>query len=67
MRHTFFSLVGITQLLEATANLLWRSMFTGLFENIFRNETVPVRESTKGFRGSGIGGLITRETLRWEV
>ena len=66
MRHTLFALVRITQLLEAAANLLWRSMFTGLFEYIFGYEAVPVRESTEGFGGPGIGGLIAGETLRRE-
>jgi len=61
MGHTLFPLVGVAQLLEATANLLWGSMFTGLFEDIFGNEAVSVGESTKGLGGPGIGGLIAGE------
>jgi len=64
MLHTLFALVGIPQLLEPAANLLWRSMFARLLEYIFGYEAVPVRESTKGFGGPGIGGLVARETLR---
>jgi len=63
-RHTLFPLVGVAKLLEATANLLWGSMFTGLFEYIFGNEAVPVRESSKGLGGPGIGGLIAGKTFK---
>ena len=58
MRLTLLSLVGVAQLLESTADLLGSPMFAGLFEDVFRDEAVPVRESTEGLGGSGIGGLI---------
>ena len=66
MRHTLFTLMGIAQLLESTANLLWRSMFTRLLEDIFGDEAVPVGEPTEGFGGPGVGGLIAGKTLRRE-
>lgn len=63
MRHTLLSLVGISQLLEPTANLLGSPMFAGLFEDIFRYEAVPVGKSTEGFGGSRVGGLIAGEAF----
>ena len=63
MRHTLLALVGIAQLLEATADLLRCPMFSGLFEDVFGYEAVPVRESAERFGGSGVGGLIAGETF----
>ena len=47
MGHTLLALVGIAQLLESTADLLWGPMFAGFFEDVFRDEAIPVRESTE--------------------
>ena len=63
MQHTLLSLVGVAQLLESTADLLGGPMFAGLFEDVFRDEAVPVRESTEGFGGPGVGWLIAGETF----
>ena len=63
MRHTLLALVGVAQLLESAADLLGGPMFSSLFEDVFRDEAVPVRESTEGFGCSGVGGLIAGETL----
>lgn len=38
-------------------------MFAGLFEDVFRDETISVWESTEGFGSPWVGGLITGETL----
>jgi hypothetical protein len=65
-RHTLLALVGVAQLLESAADLLGGPMFSGLFEYIFRDESVPVRESAERFGGSRVGGLIARETFGWE-
>ena len=54
--------MSVAQLLKSAADLLRGPMFAGLFEDIFGDEAVPVRESAEGFGGPGVGGLITRET-----
>ena len=47
MGHTLFSLMGVAQLLKSAADLLGSPMFAGLFENIFRDEAIPVGESAE--------------------
>ena len=66
VRHTLLALMSVAQLLKSAADLLRGPMFAGLFEDIFGDEAVPVRESAEGFGGPGVGGLITRETWRRE-
>ena len=63
MGHTLLALMGVTQLLQSTADLLGGPMFSGLFEYILGDEAVSVWESTERFGSSGVGGLITGETL----
>ena len=63
MGHTLLALVGVPQLLESAADLLGGPMFVGLFEDVFGDETVPVRESTEGFGGPRVGGLIAGEAF----
>ena len=41
-------------------------MFAGLFEDVLRDEAVPVRESTERFGSTGVGGLIAGETYGQE-
>lgn len=62
VRRTLLALVGVAQLLQPTANLFGSSMFAGFLLDIFRDESVPVGESTEGFGGSRVGWLITGET-----
>jgi hypothetical protein len=62
MAHTLFSLVSVAKLLKAAADLLGGPMFSGLFEDVLRDEAIPVGESTEGFGGSRVGWLVAGET-----
>ena len=61
MQHTLFTLMSVSELLEAAADLLRGSMFASLLEDVLGDEAVSVGESAERFGGPGVGGLIAGE------
>lgn len=47
---TSLILTGALQLLQSATHLLWRSLPSCFVEDIFRNDAIPIRKSSKSAR-----------------